>query len=180
MYSIFYNSSCLVHQDVSRSKAHNELLKACDPTIVILANLISIESLEYVLLFLIICTNIHMLLLLCVVNTAVPLMDIHLPPFERQFTWSASFLLPFLASVDYEITSIFQFDHQSQGNHQDFRCSTITPDTSSKIKINLHRTHLLVCKSCKWQEDEFLNRMSPEEGCIYGEQSHGQVSHQIK
>ena len=162
LYSIFYNSSCLVHENVSNPTAHNEVLKAYHPSIVILANLISIESLEYVLLFLIICTNIHMLLLLCVVNTAVPLMDIHLPPFERQFTWSASFLLPFLASVDYEITSIFQFDHQSQGNHQDFRCSTITPDTSSKIKICLQPTHLLVCKSCEWQEDKFLNNLSPE------------------
>jgi hypothetical protein len=179
VYSIFYNSSCLVHQDVSRSKAHNELLKACDPTIVILANLISIESLEYVLLFLIICTNIHMLFTMCR-GTAVPLWTFTCPPLSIQFTWSALFLLPFLASVDDEITSIFQFDHQSQRNYQDFRCSTLTPDTSSKIKINLHRTHLLVCKSCKWQEDEFLNRMSPEEGCIYGEQSHGQVSHQIK
>jgi hypothetical protein len=162
LYSIFYNSSCLVHENVSNSTAHNEVLKAYHPSIVILANLISIESLEYVLLFLIICTNIHMLLLLCVVNTAVPLMGIHLPPFERQFTWSASFLLPFLASVDYEITSIFQFDQQSQGNHQDFRCSTITPDTSSKIKISLQPTHLLVCKSCEWQEDKFLNNLSPE------------------
>jgi hypothetical protein len=43
---------------------------------------------------------------------------------------------------------------------------------TSYFLYDLQPTHLLVRKSCKWQEDEVLSSLSPEEGRIHGEQNH--------